>query len=169
MLLGSLHPVGLPGAQRVPPTREKSGSFHHPRARVLAETKVPLALAVSLSCFTSVSVVSLMALGPGCGHGGTERALAEGSPGQQQVAAEDAEQRSGAPAVEVQGGQRASGLGHQDQVGPAEARLGPADGLELPQTHGEGPGAPGGAGLRTCGEGAVSGAGEEPEGAPSAL
>lgn len=61
--------------------------------------------------------------------------LAEGSPGQQQIAAEDSEQGAGAPSVEVQGGQGASSLSHQDKVGPAEARLGPADGLELPETH----------------------------------
>lgn len=72
-----------------------------------------------------------------------------GLPGQEQIAAEDPEQGSGTPSVEVQGRQGASSLGHQDQVGPAEAWLGPADGLELPQAHGEGPGAPGTAGLCT--------------------
>lgn len=75
--------------------------------------------------------------------------LGEGSPGQEQVAAEDTEQSTGPPSVEVQGGQGASSLGHQDQVGPAEAWLGPADGLELPQAHREGPRVPGGAGLCT--------------------
>lgn len=82
--------------------------------------------------------------GSGCGPGA-------GSPGQEQVAAEDAEQGAGAPTVEVQGGQGATGLRDQHQVRPAEARLGTADGPELPQTHREGPGAPGGAGLRTWG------------------
>lgn len=53
-------------------------------------------------------------------------------PGQQQVAAKDSEQGSGTPSVEVQGRQGASSLGHQNQVGPAEAWLGSADGLELP-------------------------------------
>lgn len=52
-----------------------------------------------------------------------------GLPGQEQIAAEDPEQGSGTPSVEVQGRQGASSLGHQDQVGPAEAWLGPADGL----------------------------------------
>lgn len=52
--------------------------------------------------------------------------------GQQQVAAKDSEQGSGTPSVEVQGRQGASSLGHQNQVGPAEAWLGSADGLELP-------------------------------------
>lgn len=70
-------------------------------------------------------------------------------PGQQQVAAEDSEQGPGTPSVEVQGRQGASSLGHQDQVGPAEAWLGSADGLELPQAHREGPGASGGTGLCT--------------------
>ena len=66
--------------------------------------------------------------GSGCG-------LGPGSPGQEQVAAEDAEQGAGAPTVEMQGGQGATGLRDQHQVGPAEARLGTADGPELPQTH----------------------------------
>lgn len=70
-------------------------------------------------------------------------------PGQQQVAAKDSEKGPGTPSVEVQGRQGASSLGHQDQVGPAEAWLGSADGLELPQAHREGPGAPGGTGLCT--------------------
>lgn len=71
--------------------------------------------------------------------------------GQQQVAAEDPEKGAGPPSVKVQGRQGAPSLGHQDQVGPAEARLGPADGLELPEAHREGPGAPRGTGLCTSG------------------
>lgn len=86
------------------------------------------------------------------GHAGSQVQRARGLPGQQQVAAEDPEQGSGPPSVEVQGGEGASSLGHQDQVGPAEAWLRSADGLELPQAHREGPGAPGAAGLGTWGK-----------------
>lgn len=97
--------------------------------------------------------------GSGCGPG-------PGSPGQEQVAAEDAEQGAGAPTVEVQGGQGAASLRDQHQVGPAEARLGTADGPELPQTHREGPGAPGGAGLRTWRGQVAGGAQTSPERPP---
>lgn len=69
--------------------------------------------------------------GASCSCGGTKAWYWEDSPSQQQVAGEDSEQGLGAPSVEVQGGQGASSLSHQDQVGPAEAWLRPADGLEL--------------------------------------
>lgn len=97
--------------------------------------------------------------GSGCGPG-------PGSPGQEQVATEDAEQGAGAPAVEVQGRQGAAGLRDQHQVGPAEARLGTADRSELPQTHREGPGAPGGAGLCTWRGQGAGGAQTSPERPP---
>lgn len=75
--------------------------------------------------------------GSGCGPG-------PGSPGQEQVATRRTRSKARRrPAGWRAGRQGAAGLRDQHQVGPAEARLGTADRSELPQTHREGPGAPG--------------------------